>query len=141
MEAGEGKRVRISFVCKLEDGSIYDMAIRDNLEFVIGQGHTLPALERGVLGMKPGEHRTIRVPGSEVEEFPFDDHGARTEPRPTAGAGGARKFAYQFGPGEGGDDDVYLTVPASPGKPLCRRPADGSDIFFEVALISVEEPT
>ena len=78
MEAEAGKRVRINFICRLEDGTIYDIADRDSLEFVIGQGNTLPSLEMGVLGMKPGEHRSIRVPGSEAEEFPFDEDEAPT---------------------------------------------------------------
>lgn len=139
MEAEEGKRVRISFICKLEDGTIYDVADRDTLEFVVGQGNTLPSLEMGVLGMKPGEHRTIRVPAAEVEEFPFDEDEAPTEPHFPAGAEKVSKFGYEFGPGEGGDDDVYLTIPAAPLRPLHERSSAGSDLFFEVEMIAVED--
>jgi hypothetical protein len=138
MEAEEGKRVRISFICKLEDGTIYDIADRDTLEFVIGQGNTLPTLEMGVLGMKPGDVRTIRVPGAEVEEFPFDEDEAPTEGHYPAGAAGSAKFGYDFGPGEGADDDVYLSIPTAPTKPR-REAAVGSDLIFEVEMISVEE--
>ena len=70
MEAEEGKRVRISFICKLEDGTIYHIADRDWLEFVVGQGKTWPSLETGVLGMKPGEHRSIRVPSTSPNSKP-----------------------------------------------------------------------
>jgi hypothetical protein len=139
MEAEEGKRVRISFICKLEDGTIYHIADRDTLEFVVGQGNTLPSLEMGVPGMKPGEHRTIRVPGSEVEEFPFDEDEAPTEGHFPAGTGKSSKFGYDFGPGEGADDDVYLTVPSAPTRPLREGPPVGSDLLFEVDLISVAD--
>jgi hypothetical protein len=139
MEAEEGKRVRISFICKLEDGTIYDIADRDTLEFVGGQGNTLPSLEMGVLGMKPGEQRTIRVPGAELEEFDFDEDEAPTEGHFPAGGGSSRKYGYDFGPGEGADDDVYLSIPASPTRPLRARPAAGADLIFEVELISVED--
>ena len=64
MRAEEGKRVSIKFICRLEDGTVYDVADRDTLEFIIGQGNTLPTLEMGVIGMQPGDHRAILVPGS-----------------------------------------------------------------------------
>ena len=79
MQAEEGKKVTISFICRLEDGTLYDLADRDSLEFVIGQGNMLPTLEIGVLGMKPGEHRVIRVSAAEVDEFPFDQQEPATE--------------------------------------------------------------
>lgn len=138
MEAEEGKRVIISFICKLEDGTIYDFSSRDRLEFVIGQGNTLPTLEMGVLGMKPGDTRTIRVPAAEVEDFQFNVDEAPTDegfPAGTAGGG----YGYEFGPGEGGDDDVYLTIPEAPMRSVRDRPPAGSDLIFEVDLISVED--
>jgi hypothetical protein len=138
MEAEEGKRVRISFICKLEDGTIYDIADRDSLEFVVGQGNTLPSLEMGVLGMKPGEHRTIRVPGAEMEEFPFDEDEAPTEGHFPAGADRTPKYGYDFGPGEGADDDVYLSIPSAPARSWRERPASGADLFFEVEMIAIE---
>jgi hypothetical protein len=138
MEVEEGKRVRISFICKLEDGTIYDVADRDTLEFVVGQGNTLPTLEMGVLGMKPGEHRTIRVPGSEVEEFPFDEDEAPTEEHFSAGSSGPR-MGWDFGPGEGGDDDVYLSAPAPPTSALRDRPPARFDLIFEVDMLEVQD--
>lgn len=139
MEAEEGKRVRISFICKLEDGTIYDFADRDTLEFIVGQGNTLPTLEMGVLGMKPGETRTIRVPATEVEDFAFDEVEAPTEEHFSAGGAGYKSYGYEFGPGEGGDDDVYLTVPAAPTRSFRERPPAGSDLSFEVNMIAVED--
>lgn len=138
MEAEEGKRVKISFICKLEDGTIYDIADNDTLEFVIGEGNTLPSLEMGVQGMKPGETRTIRVPAAEAEEFPFELDEAPTEPHFPAGTSRGSSFGYEFGPEEGGED-VYLTAPSAPTRPLRQRPTAASDLFFDVEMISVEE--
>jgi len=139
MEAEEGKRVRVSFICKLEDGTIYDFADRDTLEFIVGQGNTLPTLEMGVLGMKAGETRTIRVPAAEVEGFAFDQDEAPTEGHFPAGGAAGRSYGYEFGPGEGGDDDVYLTVPAAPTRSFRERVPAGSDLIFEVEMIAVED--
>jgi hypothetical protein len=139
MEAEEGKRVRISFICRLEDGTIYDIAERDTLEFVIGQGNTLPTIEMGVLGMKAGEVRTIRVSAAEVEEFPFDEDEAPTEPNFPAGAERIPELKYDFGPNEGGDDDVYLAAPEEPDKLQDDSSSAGPDFFFDVEMIAVED--
>jgi hypothetical protein len=139
MEAEKGNRVRISFICKLEDGTIYHIADRDWIEFVVGQGNTLPSLERGVLGMQPGEHRTIRVPAAEIEAFPFDEVQTPTQEHLPAGAARTPKFGYDFGPGEGADDDVYLSIPAAPTGSWLERPDAGTNLVFEVEMIAVTD--
>jgi peptidylprolyl isomerase len=139
MEAEEGKRVSINFICKLEDGTISDIALRDPLEFVIGQGNTLPSLETGVLGMKAGDCRTIRVPAAEVEEFPFNEDEAPTEASFPAGAERIPELEYDFGPSEGGGDDVYMAIQEESSKPLSNLTAAGPDFFFEVEMISVKD--
>lgn len=139
MEAEEGKRVSISFVCKLEDGTISDIAVRDPLEFVIGQGNTLPSLETGVLGMKPGDCRTIVVSAAEVADFPFNEDEAPTEPHFPAGAARIPELSYDFGPSEGGDDDVYLAAEEEPGGHQRDATSAGPDLIFEVEMISVED--
>jgi len=139
MVAEEGKRVKISFICKLEDGTISDIAVRDPLEFIVGQGNTLPSLETGVLGMEPGDCRTIRISAAEVEEFPFDEDEAPTDSHFPAGAARPPGMEYDFGPSEGGDDDVYLAVSEESRIPLAERGEAGPDLFFEVEMISVED--
>jgi len=139
MEAEKGKRVRISFICKLEDGTSYHIADRNWLEFVVGKGNTLPSLESGVLGMKPGEQRTIRVPGAEIEEFHFDEAEALTQGHFPSGAARTPKFEYDFGPGEGAGDDVYLSIPTEPTRTGRKGPASGADLFFEVEMVAVAD--
>ena len=139
MEAEEGKRVRINFICKLEDGTISDIALRDPLEFVIGQGNTLPSLETGVLGMKAGDCRTIRVPAAEVAKFPFNEDEAPTEAHFPAGAERIPELQYDFGPSEGGDDDVYMAVQEEFNGPHSNLTEAGPDFFFEVQMLSVED--
>jgi hypothetical protein len=140
MEAEEGKRVSISFICKLEDGTISDIALRDPLEFVIGQGNTLPSLETGILGMKAGDCRTISVPAAEVENFPFNEDEAPTEAHFPAGAERIPELRGDFGPSEGGDDDVYMmAIQEESSEPLSNLTAASTDFFFEVEMISVED--
>jgi len=132
METDHGKRVSIRFNCRLEDGRIYLVGDGNTLEFVIGAGSVPPSLETGLLGMREGDHRFVRVPHAELDRFPF--------PRGSHFAfatGTAPGIAYEFGPGNGGD--VSLAMPGKSREHHEPIPA-GADLFFEVEVLSVQDP-
>ena len=130
METEMGKKVKIRFKCSRQDGKVYRVGDRDTLDFVVGAGVIPPALEKGILGMKPGEHRKIRVPADEVDKFPFPRgwhfEGTVTPPG----------IAYQFGPGDGGD--VSELIPAGTGKHSREPLPRGAGIFFDIDMLAVE---
>jgi FKBP-type peptidyl-prolyl cis-trans isomerase 2 len=76
----EGDTIRINYVGKVEDGTVFDSTAGTHpLEFTVGEGELIPGLEKGVIGMKPGEFRSVSIPmgqgyGPRVEErvFEFD---------------------------------------------------------------------
>ena len=131
METGTGKTVNIRYKCRLEDGRVYLVGERNTVEFVVGDGRVPPALEQGLLGMVPGDHRIVRVPAAEANLFPFPmgSHFAFSTER-------APGVAYDFGPGAGGD--VSLSLPGRPREYREPLPA-GHDVFFEVEILSVED--
>jgi hypothetical protein len=135
MEADEGKKVTIRFICRYEDGTIYDYAERDQLEFIIGEGYTIPSLEKGVIGMHPGDVRTIRVSAAELTEYPFELDEAPTGPGYAAGMAGDGTADE---PGTGGDNERVVQDDL-PVKPLEESPELGADLFFEVEMIDVED--
>ena len=58
----QGDTVRVHYTGKLEDGTIFDSSInREPLEFTIGEGRLLPDFETGVMGMNPGDSKTINI--------------------------------------------------------------------------------
>jgi FKBP-type peptidyl-prolyl cis-trans isomerase 2 len=58
----EGDYVTISYDGMLESGEIFESATTDNpFEFVVGEKSVFPSFETGLIGMAPGETRTIRV--------------------------------------------------------------------------------
>jgi len=66
-QAQYGDEVTIHYTGKLEDGTVFDTSTeRSPLHFAIGDGQIIPGLERAILGMSPGESRTIRVPMDEA---------------------------------------------------------------------------
>lgn len=59
----EGDTIRIEYTGRLEDGTVFDSSGGDSpLEFTVGEGEVVQGLEQGVIGMKPGEVKSIIVP-------------------------------------------------------------------------------
>ncbi|HOK57484.1 FKBP-type peptidyl-prolyl cis-trans isomerase [Methanothrix sp.] len=58
-----GDRVRVHYTARLERGVIVDTSEGgEPFEFVLGEGKVLPGFEEAVIGMSPGDVRTVRIP-------------------------------------------------------------------------------
>lgn len=61
-EAKHGDVVKVHYTGRLRDGSVFDSSIESEpLEFVIGDNEVIPAFEQFIVGMKPGDTRTITI--------------------------------------------------------------------------------
>ncbi len=59
--------IRVHYTGKLEDGTEFDSSKgKDPIEFKVGQGNLIPGFEKGVVGMKQGETKTISIPSEEA---------------------------------------------------------------------------
>ncbi len=58
----EGDRIKVHYTGKLEDGTVFDTS-KDGtpIEFTVGKGELIKGFERGVMGMKTGESKTIKI--------------------------------------------------------------------------------
>jgi len=64
-EAKNGDTVKVHYTGKLDDDTVFDTsADREPLEFTIGDGRLIPDFEQAVIGMSPGESKTIQVPST-----------------------------------------------------------------------------
>lgn len=62
MAASNGDLVRVHYRGTLADGSEFDSSAgRDPLEFRLGDGVVIPGFEAAVLGLEPGESRTVTI--------------------------------------------------------------------------------
>ena len=62
-QAKTGDTVKVHYTGKLDDKTIFDTSEgREPLQFTIGEGRLIPDFEQAVLGMKPGETKTINIP-------------------------------------------------------------------------------
>ena len=62
-QAKTGDIVKVHYTGKLGDGTIFDTsADREPLQFKIGDGQLIADFEQAVVGMTPGESKTIQIP-------------------------------------------------------------------------------
>lgn len=62
MAAKTGDKVKIEFSGKIKDGPVF--VPEDNpekAEFTVGKGEVIPGLDEAVIGMEPGETKTVEV--------------------------------------------------------------------------------
>ena len=58
-----GDSVKIHYTCKLANGTIIDSSSgKEPLEFILGKGEVIKALEDAVMGMRVGQSKTVNVP-------------------------------------------------------------------------------
>jgi len=66
----EGDQVRVNYVGRFADGSIFDSSAgHEPLEFTVGAGQVIDGFDQAVIGLKPGESRKVVV-------APEDGYGA-----------------------------------------------------------------
>mmetsp|Transcript_20919 Transcript_20919/g.43432 ORF Transcript_20919/g.43432 Transcript_20919/m.43432 type:complete len:284 (-) Transcript_20919:106-957(-) len=80
--AASGFRVKIDYVGKLEDGTVFDSSEgKQPLAFTVGGGQMIPGFDKGVAGMKVGETKQLRLEPADaygdhdpqgVQEVPLD---------------------------------------------------------------------
>jgi len=62
-----GDTVRVDYTGTLEDGTQFDSSIgREPLQFTIGDGQMIPGFENAIIGMEPGETKTVFIPMDEA---------------------------------------------------------------------------
>jgi peptidylprolyl isomerase len=66
-QAKEGDTVKVHYTVKLGDGMVIGSTTNhEPLQFTIGEDQILPGFEEAVLGMNPGESKTIEVPADQA---------------------------------------------------------------------------
>ncbi|MBI5187855.1 MAG: FKBP-type peptidyl-prolyl cis-trans isomerase [Nitrospirae bacterium] len=63
----EGDKVRVHYTGRLDDGTVFDSS-EDSapLEFTVGKGEVFSRIEQGIIGISPGESKTISIPMEEA---------------------------------------------------------------------------
>ncbi len=73
MKVTKGRKVTVHYRGTLDDGEEFDSSEeREPLEFVAGSGGLIPGFEKAVIGMEPGESKTVTL-DPEDAYGPYED--------------------------------------------------------------------
>jgi len=138
------KMVSMDYKGTLADGSVFsESPASQPLEFMVGGGTLIPLLEKGMLGMKVGDKRTITVKAADaygeynkaaLQEVPKDQF-----PKDAKLAVG-QKFQVS---GPGGQTAV-VTITAVSEKSVTidfNHPLAGKDLTFAVTVVKIRDAT
>ena len=136
----DGDTVKVHYTGKLENGEVFDTSKEEEpFEFKVGNKAVIPGFEKGVVGMKVGDTKTIEIPPEEAygtkqdqlvvevnrNEFPDDI-------TPTIGQ--RLQIRQQDG------NPIIVTVTALTEESItldANHPLAGYTLFFDVEVIEI----
>lgn len=140
VQAKEGDTVRVHYTVKLGDGTIVGTTIdHEPLQFTIGDGQILPSFEQAVIGMNPGESKTIEIPaeqafGPHLEEMVIVIDRAKLPPdfNPSVGE------RVQFRQWDGQIASVLVTEVSEGSITIdANHPLAGKDLTFDIQFLGI----
>ena len=139
-QAASGDKVKVHYRGTLGDGSEFDSSRGGNpLEFTIGDGAVIPGFEQGLLGMVPGDIKTVEIAATDAygehrTEMVLDVERSRFPDNVTLEAGRVLEMKVSSGRPmkfvivEVNDDEVKLDA---------NHPLAGKDLTFELELVEI----
>ena len=138
----KGDTVKVHYTGKLDDGTVFDTSRdRETLEFTLGEGQLIPGFEDAVVGMSPGESRTVTIP-QEQAYGSYQEEAVMNVPR--------EQFPGNLNPEIGQqlqiqqeNGQVFLVritdVAESAVTLDANHPLAGQDLTFDIQLIDIVE--
>jgi FKBP-type peptidyl-prolyl cis-trans isomerase 2 len=132
----EGDTIRIHFVGKLADGTVFDTSEGGaSVEIKVGRGEFLPGLEKGVLGMSAGEKKTVLVPAD--EGYPYHKERVFEYDRSRLPEGLSPAVGRQIQMYRADGQPVMVTITGVCDTTVtldCNHPLAGKDLIFDITL-------
>jgi peptidylprolyl isomerase len=73
-KAKEGDRVKVGYVLTLDDDTVIENTENSKpIEFTLNAGEAIPGFEQAVIGMSPGESKTVKIPPEKAYGEYHDD--------------------------------------------------------------------
>lgn len=140
-EARKGDTVSVHYTGKLDDDTVFDSSQGgDPLSFEVGSGQIIPGFEEGVIGMAPGETKTVTIAPEQAYGPYRDDQVIEVEraklPDDIDPEIGQRLQVQQ----QDGQTAVVTIkeVNDSVVKLDANHPLAGQELIFEIELVDVD---
>lgn len=139
-QAKKGDTVKVHYTGKLENGTVFDTSLnRDPLQFTIGNDEVIPGFEEAVIGMAPGDSKTVKITadkayGPHLDEMVLVVERTQIPPnlKPEVGQQLQLKQA---------DGKVILVVVTDVSESTvtldANHPLAGKDLIFDIQLVEI----
>jgi FKBP-type peptidyl-prolyl cis-trans isomerase 2 len=138
-QAQNGNRVKVHYTGKLDDGSVFDSSEgREPLEFTVGEGQVIPGFEQGVVGMEPGDSKTLNIPSDEAYG-PHRPEGVFEIERSEIPPSIPLEEGMRLQANQGGRTVELMVVEIDESKVTLdgNHPLAGRDLTFDIQLVEV----
>ena len=146
-----GATIQVDYIGKLENGTVFDTSREDvakqagiyvsgrtyaPLPFVVGSGQMIKGFDNGVIGMKVGEEKTIKIPPEEAYGE-YDKSKVQAVPIKDLNLTEVPKVGQVFGDEYGNQykviavNDTHVTLDAN-------NKLAGKTLVFDIKLISIK---
>jgi peptidylprolyl isomerase len=165
-QAEKGSKVKINYTGTLEDGTVFDSTLEIDecthddcecdsdecdsddcgcgcesgpMELTIGSGEFFPQIEDALVGMTPGEKKSVVIP--EDEAFgPYDESKVFTVPRSDLPEELKPEIGDELVLTGEDEDEIGVTVTAATADSItfdANHPLAGEDLTFEIELLEI----
>lgn len=139
-QAKSGDNVKVHYTGSLEDGTRFDSSMnREPLQFTLGEGNVIAGFEQAVIGMSPGETKTVTVP-SEQAYGPRHEEAVQEFPRSAVPEHIDLQIGLQLQAQDSTGQPIILTVASMTEDTVtldANHPLAGKDLIFELELVEV----
>ena len=135
-----GDKVRVHYHGKLRNGETFDSSEgREPLEFTVGGGQVIKGFDNGVMGMHPGDKKTVEIPvedayGEKHDEMMIEFPKDQFPPDMKAEVG--MQLAMTNGSGQQ-FNVVVAEVKESSVVLDANHPLSGQDLIFDIELVEI----
>lgn len=140
-QAKAGDHVKVHYTGRLQDGTIFDSSRdREPLEFTLGEGEVIPGFEQAVMGMEPGETKTVTITAEEAYGPRRDDlliEVGRDQVAPGLDLFVGQQLQLRLQDGR----IIPVTVAALTEETVtidANHPLAGEDLTFEIELVAID---
>ena len=145
-QAKQGDTVKVHYTGKLTTGEIFDSSEScegecacEPLRFTIGEGEVIPGFETAVVGMSPGEAKTVTIPVDQAYGERVEQMVAEVE-REFLPEGVEPQVGHQYEVTQEGGEVFSVTVTAVTDKTVtldANHPLAGRDLVFDLKLVEI----
>ena len=133
----EGDRVQVHYRGTLDDGSEFETSYEsDPLEFEVGSADIIPGFNQALIGMQPGEKKTVKIPMSKAYG-PYREHFVFEVERQAFPSGTNPEVGQVFEMRNEQDKAVHVTVKEVREDKVvvdANHRLAGNDLTFEIEL-------